>query len=87
MERRKARRYPVRERATILAEPVLKAECIIRNVSESGALLVLRNADSVPETFTLVSPYHPRMLCRVAWRASRKLGVQFADIPVRPIGG
>lgn len=86
-ERRGSRRYPSMTRAMIvMGEAGANIECVIRNVSETGALLVMPDATSVPETFTLLSLYHPQMPCRVVWRTGRRLGVQFGDIPVRPIG-
>ena len=87
-ERRKTRRYQTLTRATIVvSEPAGEFECVIRNISIGGALLVVRDSAPVPETFLLNSAYHPALPCRVAWRTEHRLGVQFGDTPIRPIGG
>lgn len=87
-ERRGARRYPSMTRAMIVfGEPKVEIECVIRNISEAGALLVTPQAERVPVEFTLLSLYHPHMPCRVAWKREWRIGVQFADTPIRPIGG
>lgn len=87
-ERRGARRYQTLTRATIIVtEPPAEFECVIRNISIGGALLVLRDTGPVPDTFLLDSAYHPALPCRVAWRTEHRLGVQFGDTPIRPIGG
>ncbi len=71
----------------VFGEPVVEIECVIRNISEGGALLVTPNAERVPEEFVLLSLYHPKMPCRVAWKREWRIGVQFGDTPIRPIGG
>jgi len=53
-------------------------DCTVRNLSASGALLVVKNLTSIPEKFELVletSGEHYR--CRVAWRRDDRLGVEF----------
>ena len=87
-ERRAERRYAAMTRAKItFGEPVAELECVVRNISLSGALLVMRSTAPVPDVFSLSSIYHPSLPCRVAWRTTRRLGVQFGDIPIRPIAG
>ncbi|MGE0214027.1 MAG: PilZ domain-containing protein [Parvibaculaceae bacterium] len=87
-ERRRARRYQTLTRAMIVvAEPAAQFECVIRNISIGGALLVVRDTGPIPDTFTLDSAYHPALPCRVAWRTEHRLGVQFGDTPISLIGG
>jgi hypothetical protein len=55
-----------------------KTECIIRNLSESGAKLEIRSSiASIPNTFDLIAPGHRPHPCRVMWRTLKEMGVQF----------
>jgi hypothetical protein len=55
-----------------------RIECIIRNLSSSGAKLELKGSvASVPNTFDLIAPGHRPHACRVVWRTLKELGVQF----------
>ena len=51
--------------------------CVIRNVSESGAKLELATVAGVPDTFDLLIPGHPPQPCRVTWRALKEMGVAY----------
>ena len=52
-------------------------DCTIRNMSNTGALLVV-NPVGIPDEFTLViKPEMVKRSCRVAWRAADKIGVRF----------
>jgi hypothetical protein len=58
-----------------LAPPV---DCIIRNLSETGAALQVSNPAAVPDTFQLlIKPELKKRNCRVAWRSEDRLGVEF----------
>ena len=55
-----------------------RIDCIIRNLSASGAKLELKGSvASVPNTFDLIAPGHRPHACRVMWRTLKELGVQF----------
>ena len=53
-------------------------DCTVRNLSTLGALLLVRSLAGIPEKFDLVletsGEHHG---CRVAWRGSDRLGVEF----------
>lgn len=52
-------------------------DCVIRNMSDTGALLVV-NPVGIPDEFTLViKPEMRKRACRVAWRSADKIGVRF----------
>lgn len=52
-------------------------DCTVRNVSESGALLVVSPV-GIPDEFILViKPEMIRRSCRVIWRSADKIGVRF----------
>lgn len=56
-----------------------KTDCIIRDLSESGAKLEVASVGSIPQTFDLIAPGHRPHPCRVVWRALKELGVQFLN--------
>jgi hypothetical protein len=56
-----------------------KIDCIIRNVSDTGAKLEVRAVSKVPPTFQLLVDGHEPQTCRVVWRSLREMGVAFAD--------
>lgn len=54
-----------------------QVECIIRNLSESGAKLEVASVKSIPNSFDLIAPGHRPHACQVVWRALREMGVEF----------
>ena len=52
--------------------------CMVRNMSNTGAALDVTSPIGIPEHFTLVLPAEGRhMPCHVVWRKERRLGVAF----------
>ena len=53
-------------------------ECLVRNLSETGACLAVESPLGIPEAFDLVldsdDSSHP---CRVVWRDADRIGVAF----------
>lgn len=57
-------------------------DCVIRNLSSTGALLVVASATEIPNEFDLAPGSHDRLIrCRVAWRDTKRLGVEFLSDP------
>jgi hypothetical protein len=53
-------------------------ECIVRNLSETGAAIQVAQAATVPDQFSLtVQAGGPSRLCQVMWRKDDRLGVSF----------
>jgi PilZ domain len=54
--------------------------CLLSDVSESGARIVLGEDVLLPEHFVLLltASRGPRRQCRVAWRTGTTMGVQFS---------
>lgn len=53
-------------------------DCVIRNISETGAALEVASPLGIPETFNLViSGDHSSRSCKVAWRKDKRIGVAF----------
>jgi len=56
----------------------LATDCIIRNLSESGACLEVSSPRDIPDSFRLI--IRPELLtrnCEVAWRSGQRVGVHF----------
>lgn len=54
-------------------------DCVIRNISETGAALEVASPLGIPETFNLViSGDHSSRPCKVAWRKDKRIGVAFS---------
>jgi hypothetical protein len=57
-------------------------DCLIRNLSDSGAKLVVSTAVSLPECFDLfISNKSVTRRVRIAWRRGEEIGVCFEDAP------
>ena len=55
------------------------AICMVRNVSDTGACLVLSEPVGVPIEFDLtIEREKSSRRCRVVWREKNKIGVEFA---------
>jgi hypothetical protein len=53
-------------------------DCIVKNVSDTGALLEVTSPVGIPERFTLVIPQdNIAKPCRVMWRKEKRIGVAF----------
>jgi hypothetical protein len=53
-------------------------DCVVRNLSATGAALEISNQVGVPETFVLLVPGDGLQLrCDVVWRKQYRIGVTF----------
>ena len=80
-EKRKESRPKVLKGGKIISNTSALFDCVLREVSKSGARLVVESTDLIPERFVLrfvaLSSDHREHSCRVVWRSSRELGVAF----------
>ena len=53
-----------------------KLECIVRNLSDTGASLQISTTTGMPKSFGLIVDGAHRT-CRVVWRTDTRLGVTF----------
>jgi hypothetical protein len=76
-DRRGALRYPARRSAVIdLNNGLGHRACMIRDISDSGARLLVPVCSELPEEFTLLVPHR----CRVVRRENDgQVGVRFVD--------
>jgi hypothetical protein len=76
------------EKRNITRHRVLKAgtiefgggviDCMVRNMSNTGAALDVTSPIGIPEHFTLVFPADGlHMPCHVVWRKEKRIGVAF----------
>ena len=78
LERRIAPRRNTNIKAEISFGHV-RLDCIIRNVSDTGARLEVAKVAGIPDVILLHTPGHRPQTCRVVWRALRELGVEYRD--------
>ena len=80
-ERRVAPRHEVSRIGTISAGGTLKPmDCIVRDVSASGAMLVVKTTEGLPKSFRLSIAGTARdRICEVKRRTRQTLGVRFID--------
>ena len=53
-------------------------DCVIRNMSETGAALEVETPVGIPNDFTLlIKPELVRRNCRVVWLSAKRIGVLF----------
>jgi hypothetical protein len=78
-ERRKAPRHRALKAGKIIFNHQLSVmDCTVRNLSDTGACLVVASPVGLPETFELSIPIENfKRNCRVVWKASDKMGVAF----------
>ncbi len=77
MDRRTAARHRILRPATIEFGGST-IPCMVRNMSDAGAMLDVASTAEIPELFTLavISDGH-RTLCRLVWRNEKRIGVAF----------
>ena len=53
-------------------------DCIVRNISETGAALEVATPLSIPERFTLFVPSDQfKRACHIVWRKEKRIGIAF----------
>ncbi|MGH1592248.1 PilZ domain-containing protein [Methylobacterium phyllosphaerae] len=77
-DRRERLRSTTKLPAQIVAEKGQRITCTVGDCSDSGALIKVTSALSLPDAFTLVIGHHGEIQdVRVAWRKTDRLGVTF----------
>jgi hypothetical protein len=78
-EKRRSPRLRTIKGGTIMFGSAASVDCIIRNMSDTGASLEVENPAGIPDEFTLlIRPEIIKRGCHVAWRKGRRIGVRFA---------
>jgi len=52
-------------------------DCTIRNLSSTGAKLLVSSVVGIPDTFDLLLDGHSKQPCRIQWRRLKEIGVEF----------
>lgn len=53
-------------------------DCVVRNMSDDGAMILLSDAVALPEAFDLEIPHRQRSYtARVRWRSGERIGIAF----------
>ena len=76
---RSAQRHRTLKAGSISFDRAGVIDCVVRNVSDTGACLEIESPVGIPNEFTLVIRSDNIMRrCHVAWRSARRIGVRFA---------
>lgn len=77
-ERRNETRGRVLKAGSILLAGGGAIDCTVRNISGSGAALVVNNTAGIPDAFELsLATSRGRLRCEVVWRRQDRIGVRF----------
>jgi hypothetical protein len=83
-EHRIAGRHRVLKQGKILIHNLSVVDCIVRDMSETGARLACADPKAIPAEFRLVTPVDNMMReARVKWRRGEVLGIAFVGEPRR----
>ncbi|NWG93637.1 MAG: PilZ domain-containing protein [Parvularculaceae bacterium] len=81
-ERRASVRRPTFKAAEILASDGKSFSCVVRNISESGCLMKLDNADLLPDLIEIrIDLDKPARAAEVVWRSATLAGAMFVRKP------
>ena len=78
-DKRKTHRRQLRYTAWVSLGPKRLQGCVVADISDSGARLVVENSKAFPNNFVLLlsATGKPKRKCRVVWRNGTQLGVEF----------
>jgi hypothetical protein len=77
-ERRMVHRHRTLKGGSISFNHAGRIDCLVRNLSTSGACLEVASQAGIPEDFVLVVGHgHVRQNCHVIWRSATRMGVAF----------
>ena len=78
-ERRNSKRIPRLSQAAVISLTNDKVvECLLYDISSTGARIRVEDGELVPDYFKLKIPGAPLIpRCRVRWRSDNELGVEF----------
>lgn len=87
-ESRHSKRQAIEYPAQIEAEGGVRLPCRLRDVSKSGARILVQSTKGIPDDFVLLLAQEgaARRFCHVAWRTERELGVKFHSSQPQPLG-
>jgi hypothetical protein len=86
-EKRRHIRKPMNHAAWLVVGNSQLNDCVVADISHTGARLEVKNSDRIPERFLLQLSARgvPHRHCRIVWRAPRQVGVQFENRTAEPV--
>jgi len=82
-ERRKSKRRTIGYGASVVSfDGVLKRDCVIADISASGARLRIETPKELPEEFVLLlsARGEAKRRCKITWRRAQEIGVRFRAV-------
>lgn len=78
-DKRKSKRRSVRYSAWLRLADGAQLECVLSDISETGARIMVDDSDVVPDRFVLILSANgaARRGCEVVWRRPQQIGVKF----------
>lgn len=81
-ERRRTTRQPTFRAGEVIFDDGSVQDCIIRNVSDSGCLIKLENANALPEEILIrIDRSKPARRAEIVWRSTSLAGAMFVREP------
>ncbi len=81
-ERRQAMRQPAFKAGEVIFEDGSAQDCIVRNVSDSGCLIKLENANALPDDVLIrIDRSKPARRVEIVWRSTSLAGAMFVREP------
>lgn len=81
-ERRRWVRQPTFKAAEIVLDDGVKIDCILRNISDSGCLIKLDNAQALPLVLAIrIDRGAPPRAVEIVWRSTTLAGARFLHEP------
>lgn len=78
VERRNSPRRRINKPARLLIDATSNMDCLVRNLSETGALIMVSHPKYLPEDIILTIPdIGFERAVRIKWRRARSIGVIF----------
>ena len=78
VEQRNAPRRRINKLGHLEVDETSVIACVVRNISNAGAMIMVRHSTYIPDQVTLVIPDEQiRRRARVKWRRARSIGVMF----------
>ena len=79
MDKRRSPRLRTLKGGSIMFGVAAAVDCVIRNMSETGAALEVESPVGIPDEFRLlIKPEFLKRNCRVVWRSAKRIGVEFS---------
>lgn len=81
-ERRQAVRQPTFKAGVVIGENGGETDCVVRNVSDSGCLIKIENANALPpEVLIRIDLGKPARRAEIVWRSTSLAGARFIREP------